>query len=423
MLFEFPSAIQAGIAAGKYIQVFSSSGIPQAIARDATTGQFVGHAIGILGNTGIPLNPLAVPFQLATSGLEMYQMHKGFQSVERGLQSLQTTVGVLQSTTAVIGVGVAAGVALSAVNLHQILKLRKAVEKLDVKIENGFIDVIQEIGSLSDHIKFEQHRTILIQAYGRFAGAIDRLRSAIHLQDINRRNAEIDATRNTLFDALADYRNPHLFKEVSAPGILRRLECTWAIEQTIISTYQMQQELVVVNDRLSNLQNTIRRDSVAIVEHCKNLEEFNFIAPELSRIRYHDLEILEVWENQNNWIGTLPTQEREDLHNADYLNDVCQCDFEREETKEPPEYLEYQQLQQNSYPGSMKDRLLFMMDRNLRQEAESYIHDRAIITGYRNLNLPNLKRATEFTVANLYWYFKDKERGVSEIESQPQFGI
>jgi hypothetical protein len=64
-----------------------------------------------------------------------------------------------------------------------------------------------------------------------------------------------------------------------------------------------------------------------------------------------------------------------------------------------------------------------MMDRNLRQEAESYIHKRAIITGYKNLNSPNLKRATEFTIANLYWYFRDKEKGVSEIESQPQFGI
>src|SRR6478672_10704674 len=112
MLFQFSPAIQAGLAAGKYAQVLTSSGVPLSIARDATTGQFVGHAVGLLSNSGIPLNPLAVPLQLATSGAQMYQMHKGFTAVQAGLQTLQASVGVLQATTAVIGVGVAAGVAL-----------------------------------------------------------------------------------------------------------------------------------------------------------------------------------------------------------------------------------------------------------------------------------------------------------------------
>jgi hypothetical protein len=64
-----------------------------------------------------------------------------------------------------------------------------------------------------------------------------------------------------------------------------------------------------------------------------------------------------------------------------------------------------------------------MMDRNLRQEAESYIRDRAIVTGYKSLNLSNLKHATEFAIANLYWYFKAREIGFSEIDPQPLFRI
>jgi hypothetical protein len=411
MLFEFPPAIQAGIAAGKYIQVFSSSGIPQSIARDATTGQFVGNAIGFLSNTGIPLNPLAVPLQLATSGLEMYQMQRGLQSVEKGLQTLQNTVGVLQSTTAVIGLGVAAGVALSAVNLHQTLKLRQAVEKLDVKIENGFGDLFQEIISLPDKIKFDRHRTILIQAYGRFAGALDRLRSAISIQDEAHRITELVSIRQTLSDARSDYRNTELLDEVSAPGRLRRLECAWAIEQAMISTYQIAGERLAVSDRLVNLDQTIRTDAVAIINHCNDGEELDFIAPEISRIRYHDLEALELWKNQNDWLVSLPSEEREDLQNSKYLTNTNthQYDLARGEVAEPTESIEQRRLQQNDYPGSMKDRLLFMMDRKLRHSAESYIHDRAIIAGYKNLNSSNLQHVTEFAVANLYWYFKERE--------------
>ena len=305
MLFEFPPAIQAGIAAGKYIQVFSSSGIPQSIARDATTGQFVGNAIGFLSDTGIPLNPLAVPLQLITSGLEMYQMHRGFQSVEK------------------------------------------------VSI------------------------------------------------------------RQTLSDARSDYRNTELLDEVSAPGRLRRLECAWAIEQAMISTYQIAGERLAVSDRLTNLDRTIRTDAVEIINHCNSEEELDFIAPEISRIRYHDLEALELWKNQNDWLISLPYQEREDLQNSKYLTstNTHQYDLDRGEVAEPPESIEQRRLQQSTYPGSMKDRLLFMMDLDRRRLAESYIHDRAIIAGYKNLNSSNLQHATEFAVANLYWYYKDREIG------------
>ncbi len=100
--------------------------------------------------------------QFVMGGMEMYRMHRGFQAV-------QSSLGVLQATTAVIGVGVAAGVGLSAVNLYQTIKLRKAVERLEVKIENGFIDLKQAlreqgaevkelIERVSQDMKFEQHR-------------------------------------------------------------------------------------------------------------------------------------------------------------------------------------------------------------------------------------------------------------------------
>ncbi len=89
--FVFSAAIQAGIEAGKYIQVFNSAGVPISMVRDAATGQFAAHAVGeavnnsqfvahavgaIVNNSqflvdamGValnsgPLSPLVLPMQL-----------------------------------------------------------------------------------------------------------------------------------------------------------------------------------------------------------------------------------------------------------------------------------------------------------------------------------------------------------------------
>jgi mannose/fructose/N-acetylgalactosamine-specific phosphotransferase system component IID len=140
MYFQFAPAIQAGIAAGKYVPVITSAGVSIGTVRDAITGKFVAHAIGAVAQNS-PLLPLVSPLHLLTSGVQMYQTHRGFQATLNSLSAIQSSLGVLQATTAVIGVGVAASVALSAVNLHQTLKLREDVKKLTLEVKEGFIDL------------------------------------------------------------------------------------------------------------------------------------------------------------------------------------------------------------------------------------------------------------------------------------------
>jgi hypothetical protein len=76
------------------------------------------------------------------SGLQMYQNQQNFTAVMGSLQTIQKSLEVLQATTALIGVGTVAGVALTAVNLHQTLKLRKEVEQMRLEVKNGFIDLL-----------------------------------------------------------------------------------------------------------------------------------------------------------------------------------------------------------------------------------------------------------------------------------------
>lgn len=421
MLFQFPPAIQAGIAAGKYLQVVSSTGVPLGIARDAATGQFVGQAVGVLSN-GAALNPLLAVPQLAMGAGQMYQNHLGLQA----LQSLSASVATLQATTAVIGVGVAAGVALSAVNLYQTLKLRKEVEQLRLEVKDGFIDLKQAlkaqgteikqlIEQVAQDIEFKHHRTILVQAYGRFIQAINCLRDAVKLQDVNRRNAQIDLAKGMLFEALADYDNPQLLEGTCAAGQLRRRECAWAIDQAIAMTYQLQGADEVVSDRLSRLQNKIRQDALTVIDSCESEVELDFLFPEITRIHEHDLAVLDSWQHHVNWMHTLSSEERHVLISSNITVADSVNTNQATVILAPTEQILYEQLKQKSHFLSLDSQLRLMMQPNLRREYASYISEQAASAGYRTLVPSNLQQASDLAVANLYWYFKVRDESEEEL--------
>lgn len=420
MLFQFAPAIQTGIDAGKYLQVFSN-GVPLSMVRGAN-GQFIAHAIGATVNNS-PLSPLIAASNLVTSGAQMYQTHQGFTAVLNGLQTIQTSLGVLQATTALIGVGTIAGVALTAVNLHQTMKLRKEVEQMRLEVKNGFIDLKQAlkgqgveirqiIEQVAQDIKFEQHRTALVRAYGVFIQAMNRFRSAMQLQDFSRRNAEIDGVRGMLFAALADYSNPHLLEETCAAGQLRRLECAWAIEQAIVATYQVQNEVSAVSDRLILLQDKICKDALTVINRCESHDELDFLFPEIIRIKNHDLAVLDSWQNHVDWMQSLPSSELKLLSSADFNS--SDTHYSTTNLAEPPEQLVYESLAEKSHFYSLRDQLLFIFEPELRREYEFYISEQAVITGYKTLVTSNLQQASDITIGNLYYYFKIRDESKDE---------
>ncbi|GJD15605.1 hypothetical protein RIVM261_005610 [Rivularia sp. IAM M-261] len=435
MLFEFPNAIQAGIDAGKYVQVFSN-GIPIGMARDAATGQFVSHAVGAVVD-GNPLSPLISPLQFVMKGASMYQNHLGFQETyhqigvaQAGLQSLQTSVGVLQATTALIGVGTVASVALGAVNLYQTLKLRKEVSEMRWEIRNGFIDLKQAlkdqgveirqiIEQVAQDVTFEQHRIVLVRAFGLFTQALQRFRAAMQLQDISRRNSEIDAVRGMLFEVLADYTNPHLLEETSAPGKMRRLECAIGIQQAIVSTYQVQGEASAVSDRLCHLRSSINEACCQVIDNCQSDDELDFLFPEIARIRNHDLAFVDIWHNQAEWVRSLPASELKALAPSDFNTNELIVEEGAESASvitTPPEEIAYQNLVEKSHFFSLRDQLRFMFQPALRSQYEDYINQQASGTGYKTLFSKNLQQASDMTVANLYHYFKVRdESDVQEV--------
>jgi len=91
MLFQFPPAVQAAMAAGKYVQVFTSTGVPIGMVRDAVNGQFAAHAVGVVVHNS-PLSPLVAASQLILGGTQMVQTHMGFQGVNRRVEGVSQQV-------------------------------------------------------------------------------------------------------------------------------------------------------------------------------------------------------------------------------------------------------------------------------------------------------------------------------------------
>lgn len=438
--FVFPEHIQAGLNSGIYEIVVTASGKALALARDKATGRFVGHAVEILSTAKEPLKILstaAQPFlaipQTAVGVLQMVQTHLGFKETYRRLDAgfektykmldaVQNSVGILQATTALIGVGTVVNVGLSAVNFQQSLKLKEELKKLRLEIKTGFelIENILEkqkaedrelLKKIAEEMKFENHRLILIQAYGHFVEALNWLRSAVKLQDSSSRNASIAGVQGMLYKSLADYNNPEIYNKTSSAGRLRRLECTWVIDQTITFTYQLQGAYEIVSDRLGNLQNKIQKESLALIEQCDSQNELDFIFPEIVRINSCDLAVLDCWKNHVDWLHQLNTSDWELLSTSEIpFEENLELTEQPTSTAEPVEQTLYEKFKEKSHYESLRDQLRFNVKPEIRRQHESYISKQAPTHNLNALAPSSWQEVPDLTVANLYHYFKAKEQ-------------
>ncbi len=437
MQYLFSDANQALWAAGKLSQVVTSTGQLLPLLRDPITGRFVEMAKGlVVDNTAfaplIATNPVIAGGNMAMKVGEIYQNQQGFQAILGQLNVLQSSLGVLQATSAVIGVGVAVTAALSAVNLYQTLKLREDVKQLRLEVRDGFIDlkqalrnqgleVIQHIDQVAQDITFNQHRLEFIKAYSHFLEATKLIKIAISIQDINAKTVELSNARQTLGESLAIYNSPYILSETSAAGQLRRYECAWVIEQAIALTYYLQGEPEALSHHLSHCQHKIRQDALNVIETCQTEDELDFIFPEITRIHNHDLAALELWQTQVDWLKSLPPSELTLLESFDFQNTesnfVSEPKSSLSKIEKPPEQIFYENVKEKSHPLSLEQQLKFLMSSGLRKQAEVYVSENADNFGYKTLNLPNLEKASNLTIANLYWYFKVRDES-EEVEQE-----
>ncbi|MCT7957653.1 hypothetical protein [Laspinema palackyanum] len=417
-LFVFPSKIQAAIASGAYEVVKNSAGTALGIAQDKATGQFVAHAIGMSAQPFLALTPL----QIGLTGMQMAQNHLDFLKISRMLNDVLNTVAALQASTPLIGLDPVAGVVLAAVNIWQALKWREDIKKLHLQVNNGFIDlkhalknqraeILQRIEQIPKDIQFKNHEMILSQSYEEFKEAIVCLNHALIMTDMKHKNDNFTLAKGMLHNALVTYNNPNLYQQTSAAGQLRRMECSWLIDQTITTIYQLQGQHEVVSARLSNLRKKIRDNSLQIIDRCECDNELDFLFPEVMRIHTQDLPLLESWQNQVDWMKSLSPSELKELASLELPDEENSGATANTNPAEPPVELSfYETLKQKSHYDSLRDQLRFIVKPELRQHHESYVFQRANATGYPALAPSNWQEVPDLTVANLYHYFKQQER-------------
>lgn len=170
----------------------------------------------------------------------------------------------------------------------------------------------------------------------------------------------------------------------------------------------------MVSDRLSHLQYQIRQDTVNIIDACDQ-DELDFLFPEITRIHDHDLAVLNSWQNHIDWQRSLSCEDAKMLLSSDFSSSDTNAKETTNTLVTPPEQLLYENLKQKSHFLSLREQIIFMMQPQLRKEAELYITEQAASSGYKALILSNLQQCSNLAVANLYWYFKVRDESEDRV--------
>jgi hypothetical protein len=420
MYFGFPPHIEKGIAEGIYKVMEGKDGISRSIAVLADgSNKIVGHAVALLDGSGKPFNPVVAHAQVIA----------GFSQIQVGIKSIEASLGVLQTMTALTGIGVAANLAISAVSLWHILKLRDDIKAQRIELREGFLDlkqviqnqgseVLQAIEKAVDEVEFRQHRQVLAQAYGRFLEATNLIKLAMACSDISIRNQDLANARQILKEALSDYKNRHLLPKADAITNLRRWECTWVIEQTIAITYQLQHQTEALSQCLGQLQTQIVQNILEVVELCQFENELDIIFPEITRICQQDLVVFKLWQERVNWMRSLSPDEQRLLQNTVSESPaLSNASAPSEDLAVCPEQLFYETVKSQSHTAALCDVLKFMAKPETRQQYEEYVEVQAKKANHKALTSTNLEQMSDTAIANLYWYFQVRDESDSDLIS------
>lgn len=339
--------------------------------------------------------------------------------LKKGMESLQEKASILESATATLGVGVALQGILSALNLQQTGKSNLKLDQVLLELQTGFTDlksiinhqgdeILKAINQVGQEIKLEMHRVQFIKAYGIFQSVHNnQLPSALITQNPTDRNGKLNFIWNNLQICLSIYNNKELISSPLISGKWNRLQCAWAIEQTLALVDILNNNFDACIFQLNHLKEKIIKDCIELTESCQSEEEIDFIFPRINYIINHDLILIDFWKNNLKVIQNLSIEDQEKLASFN-VTDIVSLNKAQESNalQKPSPFELYQELKDKSHFVALKDQLKFILKPELRSEYESYIIQKAIAMDFKGLALTNWKEVPDLTVANLYYSFK-----------------
>ncbi len=354
--------------------------------------------------------------------------------LKKGMDSLQEKASILESATATLGVGVALQGILSAVNLQQTGKSNFKLDQVLLELQTGFTDltsminhqgdeILKTINQVGQDIKQEIHKVEFVKAYGIFESVHhNQLPSALITQDSKDRNHKLNCIWNNLQICLSIYNNKYLISSPLISEKWKRLECAWAIEQTLALVDILKNDFEACVFQLNHLKEKIIKDCMELTESCQSQEEIDFIFPRINSMINHDIILIDFWKNNLKVIQNLSIEDQEKLASFN-ITDIVSLNKAQESNalqKRSPFEL-YQELKDKSHFVALKDQLRFILKPELRSEYESYITQKAIALNFKGLALTNWKEVPDLTVANLYYFLKENK--ILDLENNLKFQI
>ncbi len=354
--------------------------------------------------------------------------------LKKGMESLQEKASILESATATLGVGVALQGILSALNLQQTGKSNLKLDQVLLELQTGFTElksiinhqgdeILKAINQVGQEIKLEMHRVEFVKAYGIFQSVHhNQLPSALITQNSKDRNGKLNFIWNNLQNCLAIYNNKELISSPLISEKWKRLQCAWAIEQTLALVDILNNNFDACIFQLNHLKDKIIKDCMELTESCQSEEEIDFIFPRINYIINHDIILIDFWKNNLKVIQNLSIEAQEKLASFNVTDIVSLNKAQKSNALQKPSPFElYQELKAQSHFVALKDQLKFILKPELRSEYESYIIQKAIALNFKGLALTNWKEVPDLTVANLYYSFKEKK--FLDLENNLKFQI
>ena len=128
-------------------------------------------------------------------------------NVEQGIHGLRDTIQAgfahqeamlasIQSSINAIGMLSAVGCALSAVNVFQLVKVQRSLNRIEKKLDNGFVDLKFYFNDKIQELLDQQQKRNLSQAYNLYLNGIEQIQTALLIEDGLQRNLYINNAIN-----------------------------------------------------------------------------------------------------------------------------------------------------------------------------------------------------------------------------------
>jgi tetratricopeptide (TPR) repeat protein len=213
-------------------------------------------------------------------------IHSGFEQQAGMLSTIQSSIGAL-------GLVSVLGCALSAVNVYQLVRVRKDLNNLEKKLESGFegmqFFISRGFNDLSSNLEIKQ----LSLAYSQYRKGLEQMNTALLIENPANRNNSLALCINIFTNALAKYEEQYESSTINIPAKLRCLECCWVIQNSIAEAYQRQEEYAASLHTYKKLHQQILQHTEKF-KQSMTVDNHHFITGDFNIIHENDVKIINV---------------------------------------------------------------------------------------------------------------------------------